>query len=135
MSNSEQGASGVRPGFPKDAEFVMDSISPEESKKLTIIYALYAASFLVGVTFFIGLLLNVLWKDEFRGELARIHARWQIRSALFGFLWGTIGTMTMMLVVGWFIMGIAGIWLLYRLVRGWLALLDSKPPKPDFGLH
>ncbi|MCL6416573.1 hypothetical protein MIB92_13015 [Aestuariirhabdus sp. Z084] len=123
-----------QPDFPKDARFVMDPVSPDESKRLTIIYALYAASFFVGITFFAALLLNVLWKPEFRSELSRIHARWQLRSGLFALLWGVIGGISLLFLVGWLIIGLAGIWLIYRLVRGWLALSDQQPPKPGFGL-
>lgn len=138
MSHSQHSGSGGHPGFPKDAEFVMEPISPDESKKLTVIYALYSASFLLLITFFVALIFNVLWKDEFRSELARLHARWQMRTALFGFLWGAIGTIsipTPLFFVAWLIIPITWIWLLYRLVRGWLALSDNKPPKPGFGLH
>ncbi|RRJ82864.1 DUF4870 family protein [Aestuariirhabdus litorea] len=122
------------PEFPADLSRVMTPLSADESRRLTIIYALYAASFFVGITFFAGLLFNVLWKAEFHSDLARIHARWQLRSALFALLWFIIGGMAILLVVGWILMGIVGIWFIYRLVRGWLALSDQQPPKPGFGL-
>ncbi|WP_426415258.1 DUF4870 family protein [Aestuariirhabdus sp. LZHN29] len=134
MSEQPDPTSGETPSFPHDAQFVMEPLSAQESQRLTIIYALYAASFFVGITFFAGLLFNLLWKAEFRSDLARIHARWQLRSALFGLLWGIIGGITTLLMVGWLIMLVVGVWFIYRLVRGWLALSDQQPPKPGFGL-
>jgi uncharacterized membrane protein len=42
-------------------------------------------------------------------------------------LWGTLGAITFILVIGWFILSANLVWLIYRIVKGWLNLNDGKP--------
>jgi uncharacterized membrane protein len=59
------------------------------------------------------------------------HFSWQIRTFWFALLWLAIGGILFATVVGipfalalWF--G-TGIWVLYRIIRGWLALSSQRP--------
>lgn len=100
----------------------------EKAKSLTtIIYALYAASFLVGITIFAAIIMNYIKKDDVAGTFLESHFRWQMRTFWFGLLWGIIGLISMVVFVGIFVLIANGIWMIYRIVKGWLRLNDNKP--------
>jgi uncharacterized membrane protein len=105
------------------------TVEEEKSlKKLTmIIYALYAASFFVGITAIVAIVMNYVKKDDVFGTFIESHFRWQIRTFWFGLLWGALGAITALIVVGWFVLIADGIWIIYRIVKGWLNLSDNKP--------
>ncbi len=108
------------------------------------VYALHSLSILIGVTtaatvigaFVFGLpsivavVINYAKRDEARGTFLESHFRWQIRTFWFALLWCLIGGALFVTLVGIPIavavfLG-AGIWAIYRVVRGWLALRDRK---------
>jgi uncharacterized membrane protein len=110
-----------------------------------LVYALHALSLLIGITtaativgaFVFGLpsiaavIVNYLKRSEARGTFLESHFRWQIRSFWFALLWFLIAAVLFAsfigipLAIGIFI-GV-GIWLIYRIARGWLALRDRRP--------
>jgi len=110
-----------------------------------LVYALHGLSLLIGVTTaatiigafvfgvpsIIAVVINYLKRDEARGTFLESHFRWQIRTFWFALLWFVIGAMLFATFVGiplalgvWFA---TGLWAIYRIVRGWLALRDRKP--------
>jgi uncharacterized membrane protein len=93
----------------------------------TVIYALYAASYFVGVTAIIAIVMNYVKRDDVAGTFLESHFRWQIRTFWFGVLWGVLGGITFVFVIGWFVLIANGIWIIYRIVKGWLRLNDGKP--------
>jgi uncharacterized membrane protein len=93
----------------------------------TLIYALYAASFLVGITAIVAIIMNYIKKDDVAGTFLESHFRWQMRTFWFGLLWGVIGAITSLILVGWLVLIVNGIWIIYRIVKGWLNLNDNKP--------
>ncbi len=104
----------------------------EQSAKTltTVIYALYAASFFIGITAIVAIVMNYVKKEDMAGTFLESHFRWQIRTFWFGLLWGVLGGLTMLIVVGWFVLVANGIWIVYRIVKGWLRLNDNKPMYP-----
>ena len=92
-----------------------------------MVYILQALGFLIGITFIAAIIVNLIKKGDMQSELAKSHMSWQLRTGLWSFAWCVIGGMTMMLIVGYFIVIGAVIWTIYRVVRGWLALSDNKP--------
>ncbi len=110
----------------------MDDLAISENEKsaktfTTIIYALYAASFLVGITAIVGIVLNYVKKDDVAGTFMESHFRWQIRTFWFGLLWAVVGAITWIIIVGWFVLSANAIWIIYRIVKGWLRLNENKP--------
>ncbi len=108
---------------------VVEPSAELESQKniTTMVYALQAISFLVGITFIIAVVVNYVKKDDVQGNWLESHFRWQIRTFWFGLLWTFIGLLTLLFVIGYFILMANGIWLIYRIVKGWLRLNDNKP--------
>jgi len=113
----------------KGAKMVNPFIVDNRSLKnlTTLIYALYAASFLAGITAIVAVIINYVKKGDVAGTVFESHFRWQIRSFWFGLLWGMLGIVTSHIVIGWFVLSANGIWLIYRIVKGWLYLNDGKP--------
>jgi len=101
----------------------------EKSKKTltTVIYALYAASFLVGITAIVAIVMNYIKREEMAGTYFESHFRWQMRTFWFGMLWMAIGVASFLIVIGWFVLIATGIWVIYRIVKGWLRLNDNLP--------
>ena len=110
-----------------------------------LVYALHALSLLIGVTTaativgafvfgvpsIIAVVINYLKRGEAKGTFLESHFRWQIWTFWSVALWCVIGGALFVTFVGIpLAMGIflgAGLWAIYRIARGWLALRDQKP--------
>jgi uncharacterized membrane protein len=110
-----------------------------------IIYALHALSILIGLTSavtivgafvfgipsIIAVIMNYAYQQGARGTFLESHFSWQIRTFWFALLWIVIGVMLFVTLIGiplaWIICIAAGIWVIYRVARGWLTLQDRKP--------
>jgi uncharacterized membrane protein len=92
--------------------------------------ALVVTAFLSGWPSIIAVILNYVKRSEVRGTWLDSHFSWQIRTFWFALLWLVVGAVLFVTVVGIpvaFALWIAtGIWVLYRIIRGWLALLSQK---------
>jgi uncharacterized membrane protein len=128
---------------------VLDVVEPDPSLiKLThIIYGLHALSLLVGIVgaatvvgaFLLGwpsliaVILNYVKRSEARGTWLDSHFRWQIRTFWFGLLWVSLCfvfiviTLGVGILIAWVPLGVVGLWFIYRIARGWLALGDRRP--------
>jgi uncharacterized membrane protein len=93
----------------------------------TLIYVLYAASFLVGITAIVAIVMNYIKKGDVAGTFLESHFRWQIRTFWFGLLWSVVGGLLMVVVVGWAVIAANFVWLIYRIVKGFLRLNENKP--------
>jgi len=109
-----------------------------------IIYALHAVAVLVGVTsastvaggFVFGLpslvavFINYLKRSEVNGTWLESHFRWQIRTFWFTFLWLIVYGLLIVTIIGipiaWIMIALLGLWVGYRVVRGWVALGDGR---------
>ena len=100
----------------------------ESLKKLTmVVYALYAFSYFAGISAIIGIVINYIKLEEVTGTWLESHFRWQIRTFWFGLLWATIGIVTLPILVGFIILFVNCIWIIYRVIKGWLYFNDNKP--------
>ncbi len=99
----------------------------ESARTLTlIIYILQAAALFNGLTFLIAVIINYVKLDDIRGTWLESHFRWQIRTFWFALLWCAVGAITFLLVIGYFVLVAAAIWVIYRIVKGTLRLLENK---------
>jgi uncharacterized membrane protein len=120
--------------------------APEGMVTLTnVIYALHAFSaitgiatsafivtaFLTGWPSIIAVILNYVKRSEVQGTYLASHFTWQIRTFWFALLWAGIAVVVMLtfILIPVAYLGIigVGIWVLYRIIRGWLALQDRRP--------
>ncbi|MCG8015971.1 MAG: hypothetical protein JAY97_07130 [Candidatus Thiodiazotropha sp. 'RUGA'] len=99
----------------------------EREVTLTVgVYALQAASFLFVITLLVGVIINYVKRDDVKGTWLESHFRWQIRTFWFVLLWSVIGFMTTIILVGYAILFVNAVWLIYRIAKGWLSLQDEK---------
>jgi uncharacterized membrane protein len=75
-------------------------------------------------------------RDEVQGTYLASHFTWQIRTFWFALLWAVVAVVVMLtfILIPLAYLGIiaVGIWVLYRIVRGWLALQERRPmPAPN----
>ena len=93
----------------------------------TAVYALQAAGFIIGITFIAAVILNYIKLSDVVGTLYESHFRWQMRTFWWGLLWSVIGAVTVWILIGFLILGATAIWVIYRIVKGWLNLSEGKP--------
>ena len=111
------------------------------------IYALHALSLLTGIfgaatvigAFLIGwpsiiaVILNYAKRADVRGTWLESHFRWQIRTFWFGLLWVSIcilfvvATFGIGILIAWLPLVLVGLWFIYRIARGWIALNGGRP--------
>jgi len=92
-------------------------------------------AFVFGVPSIVGVVLTYIKRAEARGTFLESHYRWLLRTfwiaVLGGLLAGLITLMLVLTIVGvilaWIPFLVVGVWLFYRIVRGWLALKDRTP--------
>ncbi len=114
--------------------------SPSEADRLRslkqmtmVIYALQAASVLIvtsPICLIAGVMVNYIKGDDVRGTWLESHFRWQIRTFWYTLLWLSLGILLLLAIIGYFILIAAGIWLLYRVIKGWIFLMENKPMHP-----
>jgi uncharacterized membrane protein len=92
--------------------------------------ALIVTSFLTGWPSIIAIILNYVKRGDVRGTYLESHFRWQVRTFWFAVLWVVIIGLLILTFVGIIVaiplgLGI-GIWVLYRIIRGWLTLAKRE---------
>ena len=115
-----------------------------------VMYALHAFSALVGAfsaawiaTAFVGTLpsiiavvMNYVRRSDARGTYLESHFSWQLRTFWFAVLWlvliwlvsaPLILVFGLGLVTAWVGGVLLGLWIIYRVARGWLRLKDGQP--------
>jgi uncharacterized membrane protein len=130
------------------------TVDPRHISYTNLVYGLHALSILIGilsttmiVTAFIfgvpsiiAVIMNYVRRSEVRGTWLESHFRWQINT-----FWGSLLAFVGVSLVFWplalIIIGIPflllgyfliGIWAIYRVARGWLALRDGRTMPPGF---
>lgn len=114
-----------------------------------VIYALHAfavvtgvvgsatiiGSFVASLPSILAVILNYMKRSAVRGTWLESHFRWQIRTFWFALLWILVAVVMAITLIGLpFALALvagAGLWIVYRVIRGWLNLLDrSVMPMP-----
>jgi uncharacterized membrane protein len=150
-------AGGLQPARSCDTETAMpnhEQIAPGTPQPSLVtltnaVYALHAVSLIVGAfgaatiigSFLFGwpsiiaVIINYVKRGDARGTYLESHFRWQIHTFWYALLWAVLaGAISLLLApvligfVTWPVLIFAlGVWAIYRIARGWLALRDGKP--------
>jgi uncharacterized membrane protein len=91
-------------------------------------------AFLFGWPSIIAVIINYVKRGEARGTWLESHFTWQIRTFWFAMLWacivGLTGAVLAIILVGFAIWAVGfialGVWAIYRITRGWMALNDRR---------
>ena len=123
----------------------VQGVRPSLVQLTHFIYGLHAIAVLVGVTsaatvaggFVFGLpslcavFLNYLKRGDVRGTWLESHFIWQIRTFWFTLLWLVVYGLLIITIIGiplaWILIGVLGLWVGYRVIRGWIALFGERP--------
>jgi len=93
--------------------------------------AAVVTAFLTGWPSIVAVILNYVKRGDVRGTYLESHFRWQIRTFWFALLWVAVAFLLAITIIGipfaWLLVVATGVWVLYRIVRGWLALTDGRP--------
>ena len=93
--------------------------------------ALVVTAFLTGWPSIIAVILNYVKRSEVRGTWLDSHFSWQIRTFWYSLVWVIVGAVLFVTVIGipvaYVIWWTAGLWVLYRIIRGVLALSSQRP--------
>lgn len=98
-----------------------------ELNRPTIVGLLYAGSYMTGLSGLIGLVLAYVWKGEPHEPWEATHYTYLIRSFWIGLAAIIVGVFTMLIGIGFLLLGGAGIWFLVRLV---LSLVNAQKRQP-----
>jgi len=105
--------------------------TPDETnlqRLATIVYALQAVSLFTGtLTLFAGIIINYVRKEDVQGSWIESHFQWQIKTFWYSLIWMVIGGVMTIFLVGWAILLIASLWLIYRIIKGWVYLNEHRP--------
>jgi uncharacterized membrane protein len=94
-------------------------------------------AFVFGWPSIIAVIINYVTRDNVRGTWLESHWRWQLRSFWFAALWLLIAGLLAATFIGIpaaiMVIVITGLWVLYRVIRGWVALLNraTMPVPPN----
>ncbi|VUZ24475.1 Uncharacterised protein [uncultured Comamonas sp.] len=92
-----------------------------------IIYILYALSWVAGISAIVAIVINYIKREDVAGTLYESHFAWQMRTFWWGLAWAVVGGITTLIGVGFVILMVLGIWVIYRMVKGLLFWNDYKP--------
>ena len=112
---------------------------------LSLVIGAFGAASIIGAFVFgwpsiIAVIINYVNRNDARGTYLDSHFSWQIRTfwwaLLIACIIAVLGLTLAIVLIGFaiWIIGffVLGIWAIYRIARGWLALMDRRPmPLPD----
>ncbi|HZZ11544.1 MAG TPA: hypothetical protein VFE79_12715 [Paraburkholderia sp.] len=107
----------------------MESDRERSLRTLThVLYALYAVHWLTGgISILIAVIINYVKRADVVGTQYEAHFEWQIRTFWMGLIGYVIGAALVLVVIGVPVLWAVSIWMLYRIIKGWLYLYDNKP--------
>lgn len=113
---------------PRTGEKYVEDIQEKKLKDLTLlVYVLQAVGLFIGLTWIAAVIVNYVKRDDVRGTWLESHFDWQIKTFWFGLAGFIVGWITFFIFIGWLILVAVGVWGIYRIVKGWLALNDRQP--------
>jgi uncharacterized membrane protein len=93
--------------------------------------AFIITAFLTGWPSIIAVIINYIKRNDVRGTYLDSHFSWQLRTFWYALLWVlVIGLLIITLIgipIAWVVAIVVGIWVLYRLIRGWMNLASRQP--------
>jgi uncharacterized membrane protein len=100
--------------------------------------AAVALQFVFGIPSIIAIVMNYVKRDQAHGTWLESHFAWQRRTFWFALLWVAIvfvlSLPLFLILIGFFTFGLGvlviGLWVIYRVARGWLRLRDGQPIAP-----
>jgi len=97
-----------------------------------IAYGLFAlgalSAGLFGVAVLAAVVLAYVKRPDAAGTVYHVHLDWLLATFWWALLWLAISIVATWLFIGWIGVAATVIWLVYRVIKGWLALCEGQPP-------
>lgn len=108
---------------------IHDANERSSANMAQIVYILYLASLVLGVTQLIGVIIAYLNRSD-SPEWVASHFQYQIRTFWIGMLYAVIGMVTMYIMIGFVLLLVVLIWFIIRCVKG-LKYIANKQAMPN----
>jgi uncharacterized membrane protein len=115
-----------------------DTGSKKLQAMIRLAHAIYGSFFVGGVPSFVGAMASAMKVNDAKGTWIESHFKWQIRTVCYAIVSFILVCYFGSLDGGIMIIGVLFIiaWMLFRNIRGWVALNDEKPmPQALLSLH
>ena len=87
-------------------------------------------AFLTGWPSIIAVIINYVKRSDVRGTYLDSHFSWQLRTFWYAVLWAVVAFILAITIIGipfaWILAIVVGLWVLYRIIRGWIALANEQ---------
>ncbi|AQU81640.1 MAG: DUF4870 domain-containing protein [Halomonas sp.] len=105
-----------------------NEVSPQPDTTMAmVIYALYLASFVVGFTAIIGVIIAYVYRGKGPAWLDE-HYRYQVRTFWIGLLYGSVATILTLILIGFPLLLALAVWFIVRCVKGFKGLQEKRAP-------
>ncbi|WGI26444.1 DUF4870 domain-containing protein [Halomonas alkaliantarctica] len=113
---------------PLEGKVVSEEQHPQPDTTMAmVIYALYLASFILGFTSIIGVVIAYVYKGKGPVWLDE-HYRYQIRTFWIGLVYGVIFSLLTLILIGFPLLLALAVWLIIRCVKGFKGLQEKRAP-------
>ncbi|KOF54289.1 MULTISPECIES: hypothetical protein [unclassified Achromobacter] len=115
-----------------DTQTPVTGATPDLRTLTHVAYGLYALGFItsgfLGIATLASVVLMYLKRSDAAGTVYASHFDWLLRTFWWALLWLAISFIATLIFIGWVGVVATVVWVLYRLIRGWLALLEGNAP-------
>ncbi|MBM4265624.1 MAG: hypothetical protein FJ144_03245 [Deltaproteobacteria bacterium] len=129
MSTSGASLAGADPGLVRLTHLIY-GLHAFSALMGVISSAAIVGAFLTGWPSILAVILNYARRSAVRGTFLESHFSWQIRTFWWAFAWVLFAFLLAITLIGipfaFIVIAFTGLWVLYRIVRGWLALNDER---------
>ena len=113
---------------PLEGEVVSEELGHKPDTTMAmVIYALYLASFILGFTSLIGVVIAYVYKGKGPAWLDE-HYRYQIRTFWIGLVYGIVFSILTFILIGFPLLLALAVWLIIRCVKGFKGLQEKRAP-------
>ncbi|MFG6136544.1 MULTISPECIES: DUF4870 family protein [unclassified Halomonas] len=109
-----------------DAVVADDAPAPDTTMAM-VVYALYLASFVVGFTGIIGVVIAYIYRGKGPSWLDE-HYRYQIRTFWIGLVYALVASLLTLVVIGFPLLIALAVWMIIRCVKGFKGLQEKRAP-------
>lgn len=118
---------GAENETPIEGEIIHESGQGPDTTMAMVVYALYLASFVVGFTALIGVVIAYVYRGKGPHWLDE-HFRYQIRTFWIGLLFVTLFSLLTFVLIGFPLLVALAVWLIVRCVKGFKGLQEKRAP-------
>jgi len=118
-----------------------DAYTPESERGVTtrrvthVIYALFALGLIsagfLGVATLAAVVLAYVKRPDAAGTVYAAHFDWIIKTFWWSLLWFVLSALATVVFIGWLTGLVALVWVIYRIIKGWLALAAGNAPRGE----